>query len=83
MKYEPTALVNQLLSQNIQDLKKSLDKIKQQGIKLNTDERSSRNNKNGNDWLNTILGVIHRINQFFEYKFCQVNNQMNYNYQNG
>ena len=32
--YEPTELVNQLLSQNTQDFQKKLDKIKQQGIKL-------------------------------------------------
>ena len=31
--YEPTALVNKLLSQNIQDLRKSLDEIKQQKTK--------------------------------------------------
>ena len=52
MKYfssEPTALVNKLLGQNTQDLRKSLDNIKQQKIKLNKNERNSTNNKNEND----------------------------------
>ena len=44
--YEPTSLVNKLLGQNTQDLKKSLDEIKQQKIKSNKDERNSTNNKN-------------------------------------
>ena len=34
-----TTLVNNLLGQNAQDLRKSLDKIKQQKVKLNKDER--------------------------------------------
>ena len=59
--YEPTALVNNLLSQNTQDLKKSLNDIKQQKINLNKDERNSTNNKNKNDELNNILSVINRI----------------------
>ena len=63
--YEPTVLVNNLLSQNKQDLRKSLNEIKQQKIKLNEDERNSTNNKNKND----ELSVINRIYQFFEYKF--------------
>ena len=67
--YEPTALLNNLLSQNSQDLRKSLNEIKQQKIKLNEDERNSTNNKNENDELNNILSVINRIYQFFEYKF--------------
>ena len=67
--YEPTALVNNLLSQNTQDLKKSLNDIKQQKINLNKDERNSTNNKNKNDELNNILSVINRIYQFFEYNF--------------
>ena len=67
--YEPTALVNNLLSQNTQDLKKSLNEIKQQNIKLNEDERNSTNNKNKNDELNNILSVINKIYQFLEYKF--------------
>ena len=67
--YEPTALVNKLLSQNTQDFKKRFDKIKQQKIELNKDERNSTNNKNENDRLNMILTVIDRIYQFFEYKF--------------
>ena len=44
--YEPTSLVNKLLGQNTQDLKKILDEIKQQRIKSNKDERTSTNNKN-------------------------------------
>ena len=67
--YEPTALVNKLLGQNRQDLRKNLDEIKQQKIKLNKDERNSTNNENENDRLNMILSVIDRIYQFFEYKF--------------
>ena len=63
--YEPTELVNNLLSQNKQGLRKSLDEIKQGKIELNKDERNSRNNKNKNDRLNTILSVIDRINEFF------------------
>ena len=42
---EPSALVSKLISQNIQDLKKRLDKIKQQKIELNKDERNSTNKK--------------------------------------
>ena len=59
--YEPTALVNKLLGANTQDLKKILNEIKQQKIKLNEDERNSTNKKNGNDELNNILSVIDRI----------------------
>ena len=81
--YEPTALVNKLLGQNTQDLRKSLDKIKQQKVKLNEDERNSTNNINKNDELNNMLSAINRIYQFFEYTFCWVNNQMNQIYQNG
>ena len=69
LSYEPTALVNNLLSQNTEDLKKSVNEIKQQKIKLNKAERKSTNNKNKNDELNNILSVINRIYQFFEYKF--------------
>ena len=65
--YEPTALVNNLLSQNTQDLGKCLNQIKQQ--KMKEDERNSTNKKNINDELNNILSVINRIYQFFEYKF--------------
>ena len=61
---EPTALVNNLLGQNTQDLRKSLDEIKQQKIELDKDERNSTNNKNKNDRLNMILSVIDRIYQF-------------------
>ena len=60
-RHEPTALVNNLLSQNTQDLKNSSNEIKQQKIKLNEDERNSTNNKNKNDELNNILSVINRI----------------------
>ena len=67
--YEPTALVNKLLGQNTQDLKKCFNEIKQQKIKLNKDERNSTNNKNKNGELNNMLSVIDRIYQFFEYKF--------------
>ena len=67
--YEPTELVNNLLSQNKQGLIKSLDEIKQGKIELNKDERNSRNNKNKNDTLNTILSVIDRTNDFVQHKF--------------
>ena len=60
-RYEPTALVNKLLDQNTQDLRKSLDHIKQQKDELDKDERSSTNNKNENDRLNMIVSVIDRI----------------------
>ena len=66
--FEPSALVSKLFSQDKQDLKKSLDRIKQQRIKLNVDERNSENNEDENDRLNMILGAIDRIYQFFEYK---------------
>ena len=72
MKYfnhEPTTLVNKLLDQNKEDLRKMLDEIKEQKIELNKDERNSTNNKNENDRLNMILSVIDRIYQFFEYEF--------------
>ena len=81
--YEPNALINNLLSQNTQDLRKSLNEIKQQKIKLNEDERNSTNNKNKNDELNNILTVINRIYHFLSINFCRVNNQMNQIYQNG
>ena len=67
--YKPSILVNKLANQNTQDLKKSLDEIKQQKIELNKDERKSRDNKNENDRLNMIMSVIDKIYQFFEYKF--------------
>ena len=56
--YEPAALVNNVLRQNTQDLRKSLDEIKRQKIKLNEDERSSTNNNIENDELNNMLSVI-------------------------
>ena len=80
---EPIALVNKLFGQNTQDLRKSLNEIKQQKIKLNEDERNSTNNKNKNDEVNNILSVINRINQLFEYNFFWVNNQMNQINKNG
>ena len=64
--YEPSELVIKLLNQNTQELKKSLEKIKQQKIELSKDERNSTNNKNENDRLNMILSIIDRIYQFFE-----------------
>ena len=44
--YRPAALVNNLLRQNTQDLRKGLADIKQPEIKLNEYERNSTNNKN-------------------------------------
>ena len=67
-RYEPTALVNELLDQNTQDLRNILDDIKQQKDELDKDERNSTNNKNENDRLNMIVSVIDRIYQFFKYK---------------
>ena len=64
---EPTASVNKLLGQNTQDLRKSLDEIKQKMIELNKDERNNANNKNKYDRLDNIMSVIDRIYQFFEY----------------
>ena len=66
--YKPTTLITKLLGQNTQHLRKSLDKIKQQKIKLNEDERNSTKNKNKNDKLNNMVSVINRIYQFYEYK---------------
>ena len=54
-----------LLTQNTPDLKKSLDKINQQKIELDKDERNSTNNKTENDRLNMMLSVIDRIYKFF------------------
>ena len=83
LSYKPVALVNNLLSQNEQDLRKSLDEIKQQKIELDKDERNGTNNKTENDRLNMILSVNNRLYQVFEYKFFRLSNQMNQNYQNG
>ena len=44
--------MNKLVNQNTNDLKKSLDKIKQEKIELNKNEKNSTNNKNENDRLN-------------------------------
>ena len=61
--------MSNLLNQNTQDFRKSLGEIKQQKIKLDTDQRNTTNNKNENDRFNMILSVVERIYQFFEYKF--------------
>ena len=47
--YETSALVIKLLNQNTQNLKKSLDKSKQQKIELNRDEKNGTNNQNKNE----------------------------------
>ena len=60
--------MSNLLNQNTQDLKKN-GKLKQQQIKLDTDEKNNTNNKNENERLNMILSAIDRLYQFFEYKF--------------
>ena len=60
--------MSNLLNQNTQDLKKN-GKLKQQQIKLDTDEKNNTNNQNENDRLNMILSAIDRLYQFFEYKF--------------
>ena len=67
--YKPITLVNKSLGQNMQDLRKGLDEIKQQTIELKKDERNSTNNKDKNDRLSNILSVIDRIYQFFEFEF--------------
>ena len=74
LSHEHTTLVNKLLDQNIQDLRKSLDEIKQQKIELNKDEGNSTNTKNENDILSMILS---EFNNFLSIDFCRVNNQMN------
>ena len=61
--------MSNLLGQNTQDLRKTLDEIKQRKIELSKGEINSTNNKNENDRFNMILSVIDRIYQFFEYKF--------------
>lgn len=67
--HEPSTIVSKLLSQNIQDLKKRLNKIREQKIELNADETNNTNNKDGIDRLNIILRVFDRCYYFFEYKF--------------
>ena len=67
--YEPTALVYNLLTQNTENLKKSLNEIEQKHNKLNEDETNRTINKNKNDDINNMLTVINRIYQFFDYKF--------------
>ena len=63
--YEPTALVNKLLGQNTQELRKSLDEINQQKIKLNKDERNNTDNKNENDTLSMTLSVLSQNSSIF------------------
>ena len=75
--YVPVALVNKLLSENTQDLRKSLDEIKQQKIKLNEGERNSTNNKNENERLNNIQIAINGIDNLLSVTFFGVNNRMN------
>ena len=75
--YVPVALVNKLLSENTQDLRKSLDEIKQQKIKLNEGERNSTNNKNENERLNNIQIAINGIDNLLSVTFFWVNNRMN------
>ena len=75
--YVPVALVNKLLSENTQDLRKSLDEIKQQKTKLNEGERNSTNNKNENERLNNIQIAINGIDNLLSVTFFGVNNRMN------
>ena len=75
--YEPAALVNNVFRQNTQDLRKSLDEIKQQKIKLNEGERNSTNNKNENERLNNIQIAINGIDNLLSVTFFWVNNRMN------
>ena len=81
MKYfsnKPTALGNNLLGQNTQDLRKSLDDIKQQNIELDKDEGNSTNNKNENDNDNVSIWYWVLLTDFinlFSINFCQINNQ--------
>ena len=63
--YEPTALVNKLLGQNTQELRRSLDEINQQKIKLNKDERNNTDNKNENDTLSMTLSVLSQNSSIF------------------
>ena len=62
--YQPNALVSKLLFQNMQDLKKGLDGIKQQNIKFDINERNSTINNNENDRLNMILSLNDMITNF-------------------
>ena len=57
-----------------------MDKIKQQKIELNKDERNSTNNKSENDKLNIILSVIDRIYEFHKYK-CLPDKQPDWQHQ--
>ena len=75
--YETSTLVNKLVNQNTQDLKKIFDEIKQQKIKLNKDERNITKNKDENDRLNMILSLIDKTYRFLSIIFCQINTQMN------
>ena len=46
-----------------------MDKIKQQKVRLNEDERNSAKNENKNDELNNVLSVINKVYQLFECRF--------------
>ena len=82
--YEHTALVNKLLDKNTQDLRKGLNEIKQQKIKLNEDKRNSTNKKIKMTSLIMLLRVLlTELINFLSIYFCRVNKQMNQNYQNG
>ena len=76
--YKPTALVNNLLSQNKQLtlIQKSLNEIKQQKNKLNEDERNSGNNKNKKTSLIIHWVLLTEFINFLSIHFCLVNNQM-------
>ena len=66
--------MSKLLGKNTKDLKKTLDKIKQQNTELNKDERKSAKNSNENDKLNMVLSVIDRIYQFSKEEFNKILN---------
>ena len=66
--------MSKLLGKNTKDLKKNLDKIKQQNTELNKDKRKSANNSNENDKLNMVLSVIDRIYQFSKEEFNKILN---------
>ena len=66
--------MSKLLGKNTKDLKKTLNKIKQQNTELKKDERNSANNSNENDKLNMVLSVIDRIYQFSKEEFNKILN---------
>ena len=75
--YEPSTLVGNLLNQSKQDLKKNLDEIEQQKIKLNADERNSTNNTVKMTDLTWYWLLLTKFFNFLSINFCQPNNQMN------